>query len=124
MVTKNRESSDPYYDLIEDFDLIVASFQAQYGIRLSRELPSMKWNEFKMLLSGIGSETPLGKIVAIRSEDDNEILKHFTKHQYQIRNEWRKKTAVTKTPEEVNSFLEGMKNMFIKMAGGKHEAKD
>ena len=36
------ESSDPYYDLLDDFELVVASFQTQYGIRLSRELKEMK----------------------------------------------------------------------------------
>jgi hypothetical protein len=123
MVTKNRESDDPYYDLIEDFDLIISSFQAQYGIRLSRELSAMKWNEFKALLTGIGSETPLGRIVAIRSEDDPEVLKHFTKSQNEIRNKWRKKSAENKSQEEVNNFLEDMKNMFINMAGGVHETK-
>ena len=123
MTEKNRESSDPYYDLIEDFDLIISSFQAQYGIRLSRELSSMKWSEFKALLTGIGPETPLGRIVSIRSEDDPEVLKHFTKGQHQIRNEWRKKSAENKSVEEVNRFLEDMKNMFIRMAGGSNETK-
>ena len=67
---KNRESSDPYYDLIEDFDLVVSSFQSQYGIRLFRELPAgMKWEEFRDLLVGIGPDTALGRIVSIRAED-------------------------------------------------------
>ncbi len=83
----------------------------------------MKWNEFKALLTGIGSETPLGRIVAIRSEDDPEVLKHFTKSQNEIRNKWRKKSAENKSQEEVNNFLEDMKNMFITMAGGIHETK-
>lgn len=34
-------------------------------------------------------ETPLGQIVSIRSEEDKEMLKHFTKEQHRIRNEWR-----------------------------------
>lgn len=76
---KNRESSDPYYDLIEDFDLVVSSFQSQYGIRLSRELPAgMKWEEFRDLLVGIGPDTALGRVVAIRAEDRKEILENFT----------------------------------------------
>ena len=29
--TASRESSDPYYDLFEDWDLIVSSFLSQYG---------------------------------------------------------------------------------------------
>lgn len=83
----------------------------------------MKWSEFKALLTGIGPETPLGRIVAIRSEDDPEVLKHFSQSQNEIRNEWRKKSAENKSVEEVNRFLEDMKNMFIRMAGGSNETK-
>ena len=44
----------------------------------------MKWDEFKDLLTGIGPETPLGRIVAIRAEDDKEMLKQFTPEQNRI----------------------------------------
>lgn len=115
---KSRESSDPYYDLIEDFDLIVASFQTQYGLRLSRDLKGMKWDEFKALLCGISPETPLGRIVSIRSEDNKEILKHFTKEQRRIRSEWRNKRAKKVTEEEMAVMLEQLKQGFIEMAGG------
>lgn len=113
------ESSDPYYDLIEDFDLIVASFQAQYGLRLSRELEQMKWSEFKALLVGIGPDTPLGRIVAIRAEEDGEILKNFSKEQHRIRNEWRSKRAKKVSRKELENVLDGLKNAFIAMAGGR-----
>lgn len=115
---KNRESSDPYYDLIEDFDLIVASFQTQYGIRLSRDLRGMKWDEFKALLSGLSPETPLGRIVSIRSEDDKEILKHFSKEQKRIRSEWRNRRAKKVSEEELAVMLEQLKQGFMAMAGG------
>lgn len=115
---KTRESSDPYYDLIEDFDLIVSSFQTQYGIRLSRELKGMKWDEFRDLLCGLGPETPLGRIVSIRSEDDKDILEHFTKDQHRIRDEWRNKQAKKVSEQELQNVLESLKNAFISMAGG------
>lgn len=117
MVT-NRGSSDPYYDLIDDFDLIVASFQTQYGIRLSRDLEGMKWDEFKALLVGISPETPLGRIVSIRAEDDKEVLKHFTKEQRRIRSEWRNRSAKKVSEEELAEVLEQLKQGFIAMAGG------
>ena len=117
----NRESSDPYYDLIEDFDLIAASLQTQYGIRLSRDLQGMKWSEFKALLIGIGSETPLGRIVSIRAEEDDEVLKHFTKDQHRIRNEWKakraKELAKRMTESDMKAVAEQFKQMFIQMAG-------
>lgn len=49
----------------------------------------MSWGEFITLLSGLNSKTPLGQIVAIRSENDKEILKHYTPEQHRIRNKWR-----------------------------------
>lgn len=113
-----RESSDPYYDLIDDFDLIVSSFQTQYGIRLSRELNTMKWDEFKDLLMGISPETPLGRIVAIRAEDNKDTLRHFSKEQHRIRNEWKKRTAKAVTEDQMVDVLEQFKQMFIEMAGG------
>lgn len=116
---KSRGSSDPYYDLIEDFDLVVASFQAQYGIRLSKQLDTMKWDEFKALLVGIGPDTPLGRIVSVRAEDDPDILKNFTVEQNRVRNEWRTRHRKVNTSNESREqILEALKDAFIKMAGG------
>lgn len=49
----------------------------------------MTWSEFSTLLKGIMPETPLGQIVSIRSEEDKDMLKNFTKEQHKIRNDWR-----------------------------------
>ena len=119
---KNRESSDPYYDLIEDFDLVVSSFQSQYGIRLSRELPAgMKWEEFRDLLVGIGPDTALGRIVSVRAEDRKEYLENFTPEQHRIRNEWKSKHAEFiknhTTKEQMDAQLDAMKMAFMRMAG-------
>ena len=78
----------------------------------------MKWDEFRDLLAGIGPETPLGRIVAIRAEDDEDMLKHFTKEQHRIRNEWRNKQAAQVSEEQLAAALEQFKNAFISMAGG------
>ncbi len=77
----------------------------------------MPWEEFKQLLSGISPETPLGRIVSIRSEDDKDILKHYTPEQKRIRSEWQKRIARNKAPEDTEKILETMKNAFIAMAG-------
>lgn len=95
----------------------MSSVLTQYGIRLySHDFKSMKWIEFQALLSGLGPDTPLGRIVQIRSEEDPEILKYFSKDQNRIRTEWRKRTAQSKTAEQVNEVLESLKQAFIKMA--------
>jgi len=95
----------------------VASFQTQYGIRLSKDLKGMKWREFKALLVGISPETPLGRIVSIRAEDDKEVLKHFNKEQLRIRNEWRRKQAMHVSQQDIADVLEQLRQGFIAMAG-------
>lgn len=110
--------------MIEDFDLIIASFQSQYGIRLSRDMEGMKWDEFRAFLEGIAPETPLGRIVSIRSETNEDILKYFTSDQNRIRSEWLHRTAQDRKPEDTEKFLNTIKDVFIKMAGGVRNYKD
>ena len=117
MEAHHRESSDPYYDLFDDFDLIVSSFQSQYGLRLSREAATMKWDEFRDLLIGISPDTALGRIVAIRSEDDKNILKNFTKEQKRIRNKWMMRKEKNIKQEDLTEMLEQLQNAFTMMAG-------
>lgn len=77
----------------------------------------MKWDEFKTLIIGIGPDTPLGRLVAVRSETDKDILKHFTKDQRRVRSEWMKKQAKEVSQEKLYNFLEDMKNGLINRAG-------
>ncbi|MGN1412456.1 MAG: Gp15 family bacteriophage protein [Oscillospiraceae bacterium] len=74
-----------WYDIYEDWGLIEASFLKEYGIRLRQEVSQLSWGEFCSLLSAIGEDTPLGRIVSIRCEDDREHLKYFTPKQREIR---------------------------------------
>lgn len=105
--------------MIEDFDLIVSSFRTQYGVKVySNEFKEMRWDEFCALLSGLSANTPLGRIIQIRSEDDENVLKNFTKGQHQIRSEWRNRRAQKMTQQQTMDFLEQMKRAFIAMAGG------
>lgn len=87
---------ESWYDLIEDYELIEASFAQQYGIRLRQEA-DMQWDEFSSLLVGLNEKTPLGRVVSIRSEKDPEILKHFTSEMKKLRNEWRNKQVTTQS---------------------------
>ena len=85
---------------------------------MSRAASDMPWHEFVDLLAGLGPETPLGRMVSIRLEDDDEVLKRFTKEQHKIRNEWKKKVAVNRSEEEIREFINGMQKVLSKMAGG------
>ena len=101
-----------YYDLIQDYELVEASFAQQYGIRLRRE-NDMSWDEFSTLLAGLNGETPLGHIVSIRSETDKERLKHFTPAERKIRNDWRSRHRVVITNKAENEkALENFHAMF------------
>lgn len=78
----------------------------------------MQWDEFQDLLVGLAPETPLGRIVSIRAEDDADILKHFTKDQHRIRNDWRRKNARKVSAGQMDDVLNQLKNAFISMSGG------
>lgn len=84
----------------------------------------MQWLEFKQMLIGIGPDTALGRVVAIRSENDEETLKHFTPDQRRIRREWMERKAKEKTEAEAKDFLEQMRQTFIRMAGGGENQED
>lgn len=108
--------NEPYYDLNDDWSLVVASFQTQYGIRLSRDLSGMSWREFSYLINGLSGETPLGRIIQIRSENSPDNLKNFTPEEKKIRNEYRRKMAKQKSQKEVASAIENFKQAFVRLS--------
>lgn len=113
--------SEVWFDLYEDWGLIEASFATQYNIRLRNE-PDMSWGEFTTLLAGIMSKTPLGQVISIRSENDKDMLKHFTKEQHRVRNKWRNrkvKKLVTMSKKQAESQIQMFQDM-CKNAFGKN----
>lgn len=81
------------------------------------DIKKMRWSEFRSLLVGIGPDTVLGRIVSIRSEEDREVLKNFTKDQMRIRNEWRLRHTRTMGKKSAKKAIEGMERAFLRMAG-------
>lgn len=112
----NNDNDESWYDLIDDWELIDASFTQQYGIRLTRD--DMSWYEFQTKLTMLNDKTALGQMVSIRSENDPEMLKHFTAEQKRIRNEYRQRKAkkMTKNDDNYKQAMEGFKQMFKSMA--------
>ena len=78
----------------------------------------MSWDEFSALLRGLDGETPLGRIVRIRSEEDSNVLKSFTPEQRRIRSEWRSKHVKKIKTEDMSAVLEGLRQAVISLAGG------
>ena len=108
---KPTSSNEVWYDLIYDYPLIEASFLEQYGIRLNET--DMSWREFSDLLACLSADTALGRIVAIRSEDDAEILKNFTKGQKEIREEWRRGHRKEQTEAEYDASMQALLAMAL-----------
>lgn len=110
-----NKSTEMYYDVIEDYPLIEASFAKQYGIRLRKEL-EMTWDEFCVLLSGIMPETPLGRIVSIRSEKNAKNIHNFTKEEKRIYSNWHNRRAKQRDIASYQHDLLQMEQLFQSMS--------
>lgn len=111
---RTKKMAGDGYDLFEDYDLIEASFAEQYGIRLRHE-KGMPYSEFSTLLAGIRGETPLGRIIRIRLEDDKDVLKNFTPEMRKIRRDWQSRIAkkmVEEDPQGVRQQLRELQMAF------------
>lgn len=118
-VMRAGESTDPYYDLFEDWDLIISSFLTQYGLRIrTKEFETVSWDEFRSLLAGLSPETPLGRMVAIRSESDDNVIEHFTADQKKIWNAWRNRKAENMTQTEYDQQMIKLERMMAALCGG------
>ena len=117
MMRSLGQPADCWYDFYDDFPLIEASITSQYGIRLRKEFNDISWGEVKNLIRGLGSDTPLGNVISIRSETDKNILKKFTPAQHKIRNDWRRKVAdkKLKDTEKLDADMDRLQKMFEKM---------
>ncbi|WP_455616644.1 Gp15 family bacteriophage protein [Eisenbergiella sp.] len=105
--------------MFEDWDLIISSFLSQYGLRIrTKEFETVSWDEFKALISGLSPDTALGRVVAIRSEKDKDIIKHFTADQRQIYDEWRNRRADKMDRNTFEKEMAELENMFASIYGG------
>ena len=121
-----QNNFEQWYDMFDVWKLVEGSLAQQYGLRIRKEIKNLTWGELSSYIEGINSDTPLGQIISIRSENDRDKLKNFTQEQHKIRNEYRSKMnkKVSKISEkEFKEQLEGMKQAFIAIAGGKTAIK-
>lgn len=114
---KTVNSSEKWYDLEEDWELIASSLKTQYGYSIRKEINNMSWAELSSDISGLMGETPLGNIVQIRSEDDKERLKSFTQDKKNIRWKYRMKMAQNVDKEEFKKVIADLQKAFKEMAG-------
>lgn len=99
--------------------MIVSSFLTQYGLRIrTKEFETVSWDEFKSLLSGIDPETPLGRMVAIRSETDKDVIKNYNRDQKRIYDAWRNIKAESMAPATYDQEMKALEQMFAQLCGG------
>ena len=72
----------------------------------------MRWDEFADLLNGLNENTPLARMIQIRTENDPEVLKNYTAGQRKIRADWQNKKAKQKSTAEVDGFLKTIEEAF------------
>lgn len=100
-----------------EFDavLIEQSIAKQYGVLPSAQ-GDLTWAEWAKLVSGLMDDTPLGRVVAVRSESDREIIKHFSPWQRQVRAEWAARRARSMTQQDKESNRKAMQALEAAMA--------
>ena len=105
-----------------EFDavLIEQSIATQYGILPAdqSELPYAEWSK---LVSGLMDNTPLGRVVVVRGEQDQKIIAQMNLWQRKIRAEWNSfvaSKATQKSPEELRAQMASLEQMLAKAFGG------
>ncbi|MBQ7755974.1 MAG: hypothetical protein IJ401_01565 [Oscillospiraceae bacterium] len=114
-------SSDNWYDLEFDKDLIKQSIAKQYHI-LPSEQEELHYSDWLNLVAGLMDDTPLGRVVQIRCENDKDVIANYTNHEKKIRSEWIsfrdsqiQKNYTEKEKIDVAAYFE---KLFTDMLGG------
>lgn len=101
--------------------LIEQSIATQYGIlpSMQGELPYPEWAK---LVSGLMDDTPLGRVVAVRAEEDRKVIARMNPWQRRIRAEWSahlaKQTMERSTPQQLRTEMDGLEKALAKLFGG------
>lgn len=69
--------------------MILQSVAAQYGVlpAAQREMP---WPDWLVLVAGLMEQTPLGRLVALRTQQDPQAVRRMSPWQKQARVRWRR----------------------------------
>ena len=116
------KSNEPvWYDIEKDALLIEQSIAKQYGV-LPAAQDVLSWEDWNKLVSGLMDDTPLGRVVAVRSEQDADVIKHFSPWQKRIRVEWdaflANQMLAKQTESELRQTMDGLEAMLARAFGG------
>lgn len=103
-----------------DAVLIEQSIATQYGIlpALQGDLPYPEWAK---LVGGLMDDTPLGRVVAVRAEQDPQIIAKMGPWQKRIRSEWQRflaGKARKQDSEDLRQQMRGLEAMIARAFGG------
>ena len=115
---KTKNKYDDFYDLEFDAILIEQSIAKQYHI-LPSEQEDLSYSDWAKLVSGLMNDTPLGRVIEIRSEDDAEIIKNMNPDQLEIRRKWQDfcSSNVVYTESEMQKQAEMLEKMMASLFG-------
>lgn len=82
---------------------------------LPSQQEELSYSEWLQLVSGLMEDTPLGQIVLIRKESDKDRIKHFTRYEHSIRNEWRSFRAKQQNEASAEKSIAALEDMFRNM---------
>ena len=105
---------DPEYDRV----LIEQSIAKQYGVLPSAQ-EHLRYSDWAKMVGGLMDDTPLGRVVAIRSETDREIVQRMSPGQRRMRSEWMSfRAAQEHDPEENRENMKQLQAMIAGLFGG------
>lgn len=93
------------------------SIAVQYGILPSQQ-GNLLYRDWAQLVSGLMDDTPLGRIVAIRSETDMDAVSRMSPAQKRIRQEWAQ-YRMKNYKKETHADIQKLQSMVASMFGGR-----
>ena len=112
--------NEVWYDLEYDRVLIEQSIAKQYRV-LPSEQGDLRYSDWIKMVSGLMDDTPLGRIVMIRSETDKERIKNFSLEQRRIQSDWKRFRSQRLQHFDSNDYdkqMLALESMFASLAGG------
>lgn len=85
--------------------LIEQSIAKQYGV-LPSEQEYLHYSDWAKMVSGLMEDTPLGRVVSIRCEQDRDIIKNMSPAQLALRREWEEFRAkkIMQSPAQMQDY--------------------
>jgi hypothetical protein len=117
---KRNGAESEVYDLNFDAVLIEQSIATQYGI-LPAAQGDLPYPEWAKLVGGLMDDTPLGRVVAVRAEQDPQIIAKMGPWQKRIRSEWQRflaGKAQKQDPADLRRQMRDLEAMIARAFGG------